>query len=146
MGLKKVMVVSLIIGSLLIAGCLTNSPVQHTVVPTSAPTSSGTCAVFVEGKYTTRVGDGGKTYATLETSGGGNAILTVSVSGVADIYTITYYPTISGDPCQGLYNWRGFVGGKPTSGNFGVVGKNPDKIWVYNDEAGNYDKLEMVRV
>ena len=79
-------------------------------------------------------------------TGGGNAILTVNVSGIVDAYTITYQPSASGDPCYGMYTWQGFSGKTPVSGTFGVTGQNPDEILFIHDAAGNYKELEMVRV
>ena len=136
---------------ILIASCTTAqqspamTPTAYATISLKAPTQSIDCLVFVEGNYTTRA-DEGDTYATLETTGGGNAILTVNVSGIVDAYTITYQPSASGDPCYGMYTWQGFSGKTPVSGTFGVTGQNPDEILFIHDAAGNYKELEMVRV
>ena len=64
-----------------------------------------------------------------------------------DTYSIPNNPLFSDDPCQGMYIWRGVtVKNVPAFGNFIVVGQNPDKIAMYNNAPGNYDKLEFVRV
>ena len=109
-------------------------------------TSSKSCAVFVEGKYSSISVPNQVSSATLETIGNGNAQLILNSISGTETYAISYYPAIQNDPCQGIYDWKGISqNNEPISGNFLVIGRNPDKIGMFNDAWGNFDKIEFSR-
>jgi hypothetical protein len=114
---------------------------------TSTPTPSSSCAVFVEGKYTSTTVPSEITSATLQTLGNGKAQLIMNSNTGTETDSISYYPGVNNDPCQGMYYWKGVSqNNQPVSGNFGVIGRNPDKIAMFNDAWGNYDEIDFVRV
>jgi hypothetical protein len=110
-------------------------------------TPSSSCAVFVEGNYTSTSVPSEITSATLQTLGDGNAQLIMNSNTGTETDSISYYPGINNDPCQGGYDWMGVSqNNQPVSGNFAVIGQNPDKIAMFNDAWGNYDEIDFVRV
>jgi hypothetical protein len=116
-------------------------PGKGSVVTTS---SASNCAAFIEGKYSTV--ESAKPFATLETTGGGKAIMVLSTSSGKTTFNIAYSLVDTKRPCDGLYNWVGYTSDeKPASGEFAVIGQNPDKIVVYGAYGGYEDKLIMIR-
>jgi hypothetical protein len=155
-GMKYLLFIVLLVAVVITAACVggnktTTVPLQVTSIPVTT-ISQLSCAALgernaalVEGKYTTA--ESAKPYATFETTSGGKAIMILPTPSAKTTFNIVYSPYDANRPCDGNYKWQGSTSdGKSVSGEFSVVGKNPDKIYLYGAYGGYEDRLEMTRV